>query len=109
VQYASGAYVQILKQHEMIPSMSRPANPYDNASRESFLKTLNEASHLHRRPTHGHSQSCSLRLVPTVRNLAAEIFLSFILICYHAAIRTGQTSPIRPHVESILSCGFLWG
>jgi transposase InsO family protein len=24
----------------MIPSMSRPANPYDNASRESFLKTL---------------------------------------------------------------------
>ena len=24
----------------MIPSMSRPANPYDNASCESFLKTL---------------------------------------------------------------------
>jgi transposase InsO family protein len=26
--------------HGMIPSMSRPANPYDNASCESFLKTL---------------------------------------------------------------------
>ena len=25
---------------EMIPSMSRPANPYDNASCESFIKTL---------------------------------------------------------------------
>ena len=25
----------------MIPSMSRPANPYDNARRESFLKALN--------------------------------------------------------------------
>jgi transposase InsO family protein len=48
MQYASGAYVPILKQHEMIPSMSRPANPYDNASRESFLETLNEASNLHR-------------------------------------------------------------
>ena len=48
MQYASDAYVQILKQHQMIPSMSRPANPYDNASRESFLKTLNEASNLHR-------------------------------------------------------------
>jgi putative transposase len=24
----------------MIPSMSRPANPYDNASCESFMKTL---------------------------------------------------------------------
>ena len=40
MQYASGAYVQILKQHEMIPSMSRSANPYDNASGESVLKTL---------------------------------------------------------------------
>ena len=40
VQYASGEYVQILHQHQMIPSMSRPANPYDNASCESFVKTL---------------------------------------------------------------------
>jgi hypothetical protein len=40
VQYASDEYVQILQQHQMIPSMSRPANPYDNASCESFMKTL---------------------------------------------------------------------
>ncbi len=43
VQYASGDYVRILSQHQMIPSMSRPANPYDNASCESFLKTLKRA------------------------------------------------------------------
>ncbi len=40
VQYASGVYVVLLRQHGLIPSMSRPANPYDNASCESFLKTL---------------------------------------------------------------------
>lgn len=40
VQYASGEYIQVLRQHQMIPSMSRPANPYDNASCESFMKTL---------------------------------------------------------------------
>jgi putative transposase len=40
VQYASGAYVGLLRRHGMIPSMSRPANPYDNASCESFMKTL---------------------------------------------------------------------
>ena len=40
IQYASGAYVQVLRQQQMIPSMSRPANPYDNASCESFMKTL---------------------------------------------------------------------
>lgn len=40
VQYACGEYIQILDQHQMIPSMSRPANPYDNASCESFIKTL---------------------------------------------------------------------
>ena len=40
VQYASEQYIAILEQHRMIPSMSRPANPYDNASCESFIKTL---------------------------------------------------------------------
>ena len=40
VQYASAEYVRILHHHQMIPSMSRPANPYDNASCESFMKTL---------------------------------------------------------------------
>ena len=40
VQYASADYVKLLQEHDMIPSMSRPANPYDNASCESFLKTL---------------------------------------------------------------------
>jgi transposase InsO family protein len=40
VQYASDEYVQVLRVQQMIPSMSRPANPYDNASCESFMKTL---------------------------------------------------------------------
>ena len=40
LQYASEEYVAVLRQHQMIPSMSRPANPYDNASCESFIKTL---------------------------------------------------------------------
>jgi transposase InsO family protein len=40
LQYAAHEYVQLLRQHQMIPSMSRPANPYDNASCESFMRTL---------------------------------------------------------------------
>ena len=40
VQYACGEYVAILEKCGMVPSMSRPANPYDNASCESFMKTL---------------------------------------------------------------------
>jgi putative transposase len=39
-QYACAEYVAILDKHRVIPSMSRPANPYDNASSESFMKTL---------------------------------------------------------------------
>ena len=31
VQYASGDYVRMLRKHQIIPSMSRPANPYDKA------------------------------------------------------------------------------
>jgi putative transposase len=32
--------VDVLEKHGIVPSMSRPANPYDNASCESFMKTL---------------------------------------------------------------------
>ena len=40
VQYAADEYVQTLQANKIVPSMSRPANPYDNASCESFMKTL---------------------------------------------------------------------
>ena len=40
VQYASAIYTPLLDKHGLVPSMSRPANPYDNARCESFIKTL---------------------------------------------------------------------
>jgi transposase InsO family protein len=40
IQYASTDYVKLLEKHGVLPSMSRPANPYDNATCESFIKTL---------------------------------------------------------------------
>lgn len=40
VQYASNDYVQLLKDNELVISMSRKGNPYDNAWLESFMKTL---------------------------------------------------------------------
>ena len=40
VQYASGDYTDLLKDHQIRISMSRKGNPYDNATCESFMKTL---------------------------------------------------------------------
>ena len=40
VQYASKLYTSDLKEHKIEISMSRKGNPYDNAIRESFMKTL---------------------------------------------------------------------
>jgi len=39
-QYASNDYTELLKQHGIAISMSRKANPWDNAQCESFMKTL---------------------------------------------------------------------
>lgn len=39
-QYASRVYVGLLEKHEMVASMSRPGNPYDNARCERFMQTL---------------------------------------------------------------------
>ena len=40
IQYACSDYVSVLNQHGIVPSMSRPGCPYDNAMAESFMKTL---------------------------------------------------------------------
>jgi transposase InsO family protein len=40
VQYACSAYIDLLKLHGILISMSRRGNPYDNAQAESFIKTL---------------------------------------------------------------------
>ena len=40
IQYCSEQYTRLLHNHGILPSMSRPANPYDNAFCESFIKTL---------------------------------------------------------------------
>jgi transposase InsO family protein len=39
-QYASRVYVELLEKHQMVASMSRPGNPYDNARCERFMQTL---------------------------------------------------------------------
>lgn len=39
-QYCSDQYTRLLAIHGILPSMSQPANPYDNAFCESFIKTL---------------------------------------------------------------------
>ena len=39
-QYASNDYTDLLKEHGIAISMSRKANPWDNAACESFMKTL---------------------------------------------------------------------
>jgi Integrase core domain len=40
VSSISRASAQLLRLHAIVPSMSRPANPYDNAFCESFMRTL---------------------------------------------------------------------
>ena len=40
IQYCSEQYTDLLNIHGILPSMSRPGNPYDNAFCESFIKTL---------------------------------------------------------------------
>jgi putative transposase len=40
IQYGCREYMDELRDHQILPSMSRPGNSYVNATCESFLKTL---------------------------------------------------------------------
>jgi len=59
VQYASGDYTDLLKDHQIRISMSRKGNPYDNATCESFMKTL-KYDEVHRQEYRdlGEARSC---------------------------------------------------
>jgi len=39
-QYAAQAHRELLAAHELVGTMGRPGNPYDNAKTEGFMKTL---------------------------------------------------------------------
>lgn len=56
VQYASGDYTQLLKDHQIQISMSRKANPWDNAACESFMKTL-QSEEVYRTEYHDQAEA----------------------------------------------------
>ena len=69
VQYASGDYTGLLKEHQIRISMSRKGNPYDNATCESFMKTL-KYDEVHRQEYRdlGEVRSCIQQFLEKVYN-----------------------------------------
>jgi transposase InsO family protein len=94
VQYASEEYVTMLRMHHMIPSMSRPANPYDNASCESFMKTLKrEEVYANRYRDLGHLR----------RNMVAFIDEYYNRIRLHSALGYRPPDEFEHVVASVTS------
>jgi putative transposase len=93
VQYAAQDYLKLLAQHQLIPSMSRPANPWDNASCESFMNTLK------REEIHAtvYRDLAHLR-----QNLADFIDRYYNLVRLHSAV--GYQSPAQ--FEQSLTSGY---
>jgi len=58
VQYASAAYTDLLRQHQVAISMSRKGNPYDNAACESFIKTLKQEE-IYRNEYRDFNEACA--------------------------------------------------
>jgi putative transposase len=68
-QFASGAYRQLIAEHALVASMSRPANCYDNAFIESFWSTLKyEVVYHHRFPTYAAARTAIFDYIETFYN-----------------------------------------
>lgn len=69
VQYAATDYVDMLKTHGIQISMSRRANPYDNAFAESFMKTLkNEEVNMNEYETYTQAHANIKQFIEEVYN-----------------------------------------
>lgn len=69
-QYACEDYVQLLQQHSITISMSRKGNPYDNATLESFMKTLKtEEVYLNEYETENEARENIGRFIETMYNI----------------------------------------
>lgn len=89
IQYACAEYVSLLRRHALIASMSRPANPYDNASCESFMKTL-KREEIHANEYHN--------LEHLLENVAAFIDHYYNRVRLHSAL--GYRPPEEFEVEN---------
>ena len=68
-QFASAAYRQLLAQHGLVASMSRPANCYDNAFIESFWSSLKyELVYHHRFATRAEARTAIFDYIETFYN-----------------------------------------
>ena len=68
-QYASNDYTDLLKAHGIAISMSRKANPWDNAACESFMKTLKyEEVHRNEYRDQAEARACIAEFLEKVYN-----------------------------------------
>ena len=88
VQYASSDYIDRLKSKGVRISMSRPANPYDNAKAESFMKTLKVEE------INGKDYQCINEARRNIGNFIEQIYNGQRL---HSAI--GYQSPVEFEAE----------
>ena len=68
-QYASAEYRALLATHDLVASMSRTGNPYDNAAMESFYSTLKiECLHRHELATRAEAQAVAFDYIEAFYN-----------------------------------------
>jgi len=84
VQYACGDYAERLEARQIAASMSRVANPYDNAKAESFMKTLK-------------AEEVNAKTYATIENARSQIG-DFIETVYNAD-RLHSALGCRPPIE----------
>ena len=81
-QYGSADYLAFMKEHNLVPSMSRAGNCHDNAVAESFFATIKK-------------RIIKSRIYSTREDAKAEIF-NFIEMFYNPKKRHSHTGGVSP-------------
>jgi transposase InsO family protein len=82
IQYAAERYLQLLHHYEIVPSMSRKGNCWDNAVAESFVHTLKTA--------------CVYLETFATREQAQEVIFDYIEVFYNRQRRHSANGHLAP-------------
>ena len=99
VQYTSGDWQNFLKEHNLVCSMSRRGNCYDNAVAESFFQLLKRERI--KRKTYKDREAARLDIFDYIKcSIIQSVVMAIMMTCHRSNLRGSTSTSLRVPIKT---------